>query len=249
MRRKQGNRTSGFTLIELLVVIAIIALLAAILFPVFARARENARRTSCQSNMKQLGLAVIQYTQDNDGRIPAANTLDTIWGTHAGSPAGWEPFDPYLKSKQILFCPSAQQITTASRQQNYGIAVTYYANRNNSTGLAYQYGTYPLDAIPYPSLTCMIGETGVASASGGWHFDPNSKGGAAEFDNTSRTCPSANLYQNRHFDGSNYVYIDGHVKWIKSDVVDAVYTAQTSAGTGITTDDAGKYPIVFSWKK
>lgn len=60
----------GFTLIELLVVIAIIALLAAILFPVFARARENARRASCQSNLKQIGLSVVQYTQDYDETFP-----------------------------------------------------------------------------------------------------------------------------------------------------------------------------------
>jgi prepilin-type N-terminal cleavage/methylation domain-containing protein len=60
----------AFTLIELLVVIAIIALLAAILFPVFARARENARRASCQSNMKQIGLGILQYAQDNDERLP-----------------------------------------------------------------------------------------------------------------------------------------------------------------------------------
>ena len=68
MKSKQYRR--GFTLIELLVVIAIIAILAAILFPVFARARENARRSSCLSNMKQIGLGMMQYSQDNDERYP-----------------------------------------------------------------------------------------------------------------------------------------------------------------------------------
>ncbi len=70
---KNQSRFSAFTLIELLVVIAIIAILAAILFPVFARARENARRSSCSSNLKQLGLALAQYTQDYDGSYPVTS--------------------------------------------------------------------------------------------------------------------------------------------------------------------------------
>src|SRR5687768_5924591 len=69
-RRKRNGALKGFTLIELLVVIAIIAILAAILFPVFARARENARRSSCQSNLKQIGLGFAQYTQDYDEKMP-----------------------------------------------------------------------------------------------------------------------------------------------------------------------------------
>ena len=90
---------SGFTLIELLVVIAIIAILAAILFPVFARARENARRASCQSNLKQIALGIKQYTQDYDERFPLAIS--------GGSVYGWaDAVQPYLKSTQIYQCPS-----------------------------------------------------------------------------------------------------------------------------------------------
>src|SRR5690349_1235069 len=85
----------GFTLIELLIVIAIIAILAAILFPVFARARENARRSSCQSNLKQIGLAFAQYTQDNDERLPMA--YNYYGGGTTGVPRTWSgEIEPYL---------------------------------------------------------------------------------------------------------------------------------------------------------
>src|SRR3954462_467000 len=98
LNRKQSNSRSaqGFTLIELLVVIAIIAILAAILFPVFARARENARRTSCLSNLKQIGLGIMQYTQDFDETLPVYDYPPN--GTHGWSNA----IEPYLKSAQIF---------------------------------------------------------------------------------------------------------------------------------------------------
>ena len=99
-RLKRGAR--GFTLIELLVVIAIIAILAAILFPVFARARENARRASCQSNLKQLGLGFMQYTQDYDEKMPRMPTYTNEMATPS-----WDiQIFPYTKSTQILACPS-----------------------------------------------------------------------------------------------------------------------------------------------
>ena len=98
------KKRAAFTLIELLVVIAIIAILAAILFPVFARARENARRSSCQSNLKQIGLGVIQYAQDYDERMPSSRmnpgNVDTLGGV-------WQVLiQPYIKSYQVFQCPS-----------------------------------------------------------------------------------------------------------------------------------------------
>ena len=108
MPRTETRRLKqGFTLIELLVVIAIIAILAAILFPVFARARENARRASCQSNLKQIGLGYAQYSADYDGMIPPQQLALTA---SASGPAVFWPtmIMPYVKSNQIFTCPSAE---------------------------------------------------------------------------------------------------------------------------------------------
>lgn len=115
----RSNNVKGFTLIELLVVIAIIAILAAILFPAFARARENARRASCQSNLKQIGLGIMQYTQDYDETAPLAYFGDNIallgpwWqsGTQQWNATNWkyewmDAVYPYIKSEEVFNCPS-----------------------------------------------------------------------------------------------------------------------------------------------
>ena len=92
------TQPNGFTLVELLVVIAIIAILAAILFPVFGRARENARRSSCQSNLKQIGIAMAQYQQDYDERTLVVDE-DTGY-------SWFGPIQPYIKGEQVFRCPS-----------------------------------------------------------------------------------------------------------------------------------------------
>lgn len=106
---------AGFTLIELLVVIAIIAILAAILFPVFARARENARRSSCQSNLKQIGLGIMQYTQDYDEKLPMSEWVyigPSVHGDVTTDTVMWiDEVQPYIKSTQIFKCPSDSNAT------------------------------------------------------------------------------------------------------------------------------------------
>src|ERR1043165_3748325 len=106
------RQTEGFTLIELLVVIAIIAILAAILFPVFGRARENARRSSCQSNLKQIALGIAQYTQDYDEQLILGGWTGSVSSTN---PCRWYAMlDPYVKSRQIYVCPSKNDFAPSS---------------------------------------------------------------------------------------------------------------------------------------
>jgi prepilin-type N-terminal cleavage/methylation domain-containing protein/prepilin-type processing-associated H-X9-DG protein len=115
MNTRGTLRAKGFTLIELLVVIAIIAILAAILFPVFSRARENARRASCQSNLKQVGLAFMMYAQDHDTTLPGSSVNNVSWSTL---------LRPYMKGDQMLVCPSSNP--GASSAQSYLAASTAY---------------------------------------------------------------------------------------------------------------------------
>jgi prepilin-type N-terminal cleavage/methylation domain-containing protein/prepilin-type processing-associated H-X9-DG protein len=153
---RSTRRNQGFTLIELLVVIAIIALLAAILFPVFARARENARRASCQSNVKQLLLGMMQYTQDYDERVPIpANALyGTTW--HGG-------IYPYVKSSQIYRCPSDSE-TQATYRSGYGNGIAdFHVSYASNAYMRYASGpanTYKLSAIESPSTLVYLADKG-----------------------------------------------------------------------------------------
>lgn len=135
----QRRKLLGFTLIELLVVIAIIAILAAILFPVFARARENARKTSCLSNLKQLGLGIMQYTQDFDENFPNGY----IAGGSDWINDGWPVFvQPYVKSIEVFRCPSD---TVPPVQEGWqGKAISYASNGLYGSGWDSSAGGFPL---------------------------------------------------------------------------------------------------------
>jgi prepilin-type N-terminal cleavage/methylation domain-containing protein len=126
-RRSRSLSPAGFTLIELLVVIAIISILAAILFPVFAQAREKARQASCQSNLKQIGLAILQYAQDYDETFPAI-VFGSIAPPNTG--IGWvRLIQPWVKSTDVFQCPSEPNAKNLTGYNINGYS-DYFYNRN-----------------------------------------------------------------------------------------------------------------------
>lgn len=149
------KKINGFTLIELLVVIAIIAILAAILFPVFAKVREKARQTSCTSNLKQLGLAVTQYVQDNDETFPSG-----VAGFTDGR--GWAgEIYPYVKSTGVYKCPddSTSNTTNVNGKNEADYPVSYGFNGDLSgDGTWVGPAVHTLAALNAPSNTVMMFE-------------------------------------------------------------------------------------------
>jgi len=186
----------GFTLIELLVVIAIIAILAAILFPVFARAREKARQASCLNNQKQWALAWHMYVQDYDEWIPPFCRRLVVDGV--GVDWCWDQLwfmvlEPYVKNQAIRFCPSD------NFRGGYGINYGYncYYLREPAWGLAE--GAMKLAEITKPAETIMAGETNQ---------------GQYVLYNPTVTSEAWRYCYNRHNGGSNYSFCDGHAKWV-----------------------------------
>jgi prepilin-type N-terminal cleavage/methylation domain-containing protein/prepilin-type processing-associated H-X9-DG protein len=255
--RRIAVRRAGFTLIELLVVIAIIAILAAILFPVFARARENARRSSCQSNLKQLGLGFHQYSQDYDERLPVGYGDDTVTDVMGGPNTygmQWAGrIFSYVKSSQIYKCPS----DTSTPDQNAPAApISYAYNFNIADGRIYGKTKGYIAKFNSTASTVLLVECGGTAADvtsfneGGASSSYYSGSTYGNYSFVFVTTTSANTgtapavsvpfatgtlstlngqtpTTGRHFDGANYLLADGHVKWFKGVNVSAGLTATT----------------------
>ncbi len=228
----------GFTLIELLVVIAIIALLAAILFPVFAKAREKARQTACLSNMKQLGLAFLQYEGDYDETFPI--------GTNLARSTGWAfPIYTYVKSRAVYICPDDTfvspngQATTCSYFQN--IYLTGFNGTNSPIP--------PVTAsqMTSESRTVELGE-GTASQMLPTSGDYSGMGdgftadaitlatgflGGTEYTSIESV---ATYPPGRHSDGANWLAFDGHAKWLMGTQVSPGRAGSFTTACGITTN-------------
>jgi prepilin-type N-terminal cleavage/methylation domain-containing protein/prepilin-type processing-associated H-X9-DG protein len=252
-----SKASSGFTLIELLVVIAIIAILAAILFPVFARARENARRSTCQSNLKQIGLGFMQYAQDFDERLPfaynyGAASNEKNWNAQLESYLGMKSKTVNSKRAEpmIFLCPSdaAAPTATAERRRTYAIPKAYgcangktrnidgtscsgaYANRyaagphfvapGMTSAQGASAGRHMAEFVS-PADTLLLVENPepgnyFGSEQKAWATGPDGGAGTAKtFDGQRHEQYSDSTVKIAHFDGWNYLFVDGHVKWLR----------------------------------
>jgi len=192
----------GFTLIELLVVIAIIAILAAILFPVFARAREKARQTACLSNLKQIGLGAMMYSQDYDEKIMPGYICSRAHGSFGWWHAPDGRIQPYIKNLQIIVCPS-----DPNANFGYGINYNLYRGGDSAGDGCYSAGGRAMAEINKPAEVGFFADSRTNCAyPGNGYWDGVFKG------------PGYNMcgeVKCRHNDGANVAFCDGHAKWLQ----------------------------------
>ncbi len=249
MSHSQVRHRFGFTLIELLVVIAIIAILAAILFPVFQKVRENARRASCQSNLKQIGLAFTQYTQDSDEILPCGVQQNNGPGGNGGF--GWaSQLYPFIRSTKVFTCPDDPTVTPTGYPAT---AVSYAYNQQLDSDLngGNNPGITSLSKLNAPSnIVCLFEVQGVvvnyfgapdfaeAQSAAQIGYPSFNLGGNSVYATGSMATPftahsPAWYIPGVHTGGSNFLACDGHVKWLRGPSVSNGIVAATSASPAI----------------
>lgn len=226
------RKKHGFTLIELLVVIAIIAILAAILFPVFSRAREKARQTTCLSNLKQVGQALMMYVQDWDETYPYfTSCADPGQGTAYMAPQG--KLHPYVKNAKVWECPSAtvgvQLVGDGNLARSGALCFPGdFAGIRLSIGFNYLLMSFfdctnwlpavRMSDVVEPSETIAFADSSSwwsGGAPAGEFVFANAVWAWAYADPDHRSASRCN----RHSEGENIVFADGHAKWLKWDVI------------------------------
>jgi prepilin-type N-terminal cleavage/methylation domain-containing protein/prepilin-type processing-associated H-X9-DG protein len=229
-KRRNPGGGAGFTLIELLVVIAIIAILAAILFPVFAMARERARTSMCLSNQKQLGTAMVMYTQDYDERFPT--WLDDVPkdADHPNGENTWvENLQPYSQNKKIWQCPSdditgeanAEGLKLGSATQNsYWLNAYIFRWSGSNSQVKSPYPSAALAEINYPATSIVYCDGIVNTGKAVYPGPPHEYCGAAAW------CLKS---EQRHSSGINFTFADGHVHWYRVDQLKTTYDPADAA--------------------
>lgn len=217
----------AFTLIELLVVIAIIAILAAILFPVFARAREAARATQCRSNLKQIGTAWSMYTQDYDEIQPPFSITDGTLTNNYSTRMWWSLLQPYIKNGMVFHCPSkpiSTIYTNVAGHINQDNSLAFYPNLDLDYCVNTSNTLQSLASVSAPSDKVIIADHARANpqptgGNWGWYsaFSQLDGAGAASYrDGHMGGTATANYPLGVHSDGMNISYLDGHVKFRNS---------------------------------